>query len=226
MGHVPGALPLPEDDFDRAFATLEDRLRSHFDIIVYCSGYGCEASHIVARKLAGKRHPRGHPPRGLARVDGRRIPRQGRAAAVTWLRHPVLHRAAGIVLGAVFLYASLDKIAQPGEFARIIYHYQVIGPSARLGYVPANLLGGGAALDGGRGRGAPHRGRLAPGGGGRRRDAAGDVHGRGGLGALPGHRHRELRLLHGGGGGPGRRSAGSCSWATPPFWRWRAAGGC
>lgn len=59
---------------------------------------------------------------------------------MTWLRHPFLHRAAGIVLGGVFLYASLDKIAQPGEFARIVYHYQVIGPSARLGYVPANLL--------------------------------------------------------------------------------------
>src|SRR5881396_2038634 len=55
MSHVPGALPLPEDDFDRAFAALEDRLRSHFDIIVYCSGYGCEASHIVARRLAEKR---------------------------------------------------------------------------------------------------------------------------------------------------------------------------
>jgi uncharacterized membrane protein YphA (DoxX/SURF4 family) len=45
-----------------------------------------------------------------------------------------------MALGAVFLYASLDKIAQPGEFARIVYHYQVIGPSARLGYVPANLF--------------------------------------------------------------------------------------
>ena len=55
MSHVPGALALPEDDFDRAFAALEERLRSHFDIVVYCSGYGCEASHIVARKLAGKR---------------------------------------------------------------------------------------------------------------------------------------------------------------------------
>jgi uncharacterized membrane protein YphA (DoxX/SURF4 family) len=59
---------------------------------------------------------------------------------VTWLRHPALHRAAAIALGAVFLYASLDKIAQPSDFARIVYHYQVIGPSARLGYVPANLL--------------------------------------------------------------------------------------
>ena len=51
MGHIPGALPLPEDDFDRAFAKLEDTLRRRFDIVVYCSGYGCEASHIVARKL-------------------------------------------------------------------------------------------------------------------------------------------------------------------------------
>jgi uncharacterized membrane protein YphA (DoxX/SURF4 family) len=59
---------------------------------------------------------------------------------VRWLRHPAVHRAAGLLLGAVFLYASLDKIAQPSDFARIVYHYQVIGPSARLGYVPANLL--------------------------------------------------------------------------------------
>jgi rhodanese-related sulfurtransferase len=54
MSHVPGALPLPEDDFDRAFASIEGRLRSTFDIVVYCSGYGCEASHIVARRLAEK----------------------------------------------------------------------------------------------------------------------------------------------------------------------------
>lgn len=51
MGHVPGALPLPENDFDAAFARLEDRLRRSFDIVVYCSGFGCEASHIVARRL-------------------------------------------------------------------------------------------------------------------------------------------------------------------------------
>jgi rhodanese-related sulfurtransferase len=54
MSHVAGAFPLPEDDFDKAFAPLEDRLRRTFDIVVYCSGYGCEASHIVARRLAEK----------------------------------------------------------------------------------------------------------------------------------------------------------------------------
>lgn len=56
------------------------------------------------------------------------------------LRHPAVLRAAAIALGAVFLYASLEKIAQPRDFARIVYHYQLIGPSAQLGYVPANLL--------------------------------------------------------------------------------------
>ncbi len=54
MSHIPGALSLPEDDFDPAFAQLEPRLRSTFNLVVYCSGYGCEASHIVARKLRDK----------------------------------------------------------------------------------------------------------------------------------------------------------------------------
>jgi len=51
MSHIPGSLPLPEDDFDKAFARLEKRLRSSLDVVVYCAGFGCEASHIVARKL-------------------------------------------------------------------------------------------------------------------------------------------------------------------------------
>jgi rhodanese-related sulfurtransferase len=51
MSHIPGALPLPEDDFEKHFAKLESRLRSRFDTVIYCAGYGCEASHIVAAKL-------------------------------------------------------------------------------------------------------------------------------------------------------------------------------
>ena len=54
MSHIPGALSLPEEDFDRAFAELEPKLRGTFNIVVYCSGYGCEASHVVARKLREK----------------------------------------------------------------------------------------------------------------------------------------------------------------------------
>jgi rhodanese-related sulfurtransferase len=51
MAHVPGALPLPEEGFDAAFVKIEAELRSRFDLVVYCSGFGCEASHIVARRL-------------------------------------------------------------------------------------------------------------------------------------------------------------------------------
>ncbi len=51
MNRIPGALSLPEDDFDRAFAALEGQLRRASGIVVYCSGFGCEASHVVARKL-------------------------------------------------------------------------------------------------------------------------------------------------------------------------------
>jgi rhodanese-related sulfurtransferase len=51
MSHIPGALPLPEDDFEGAFPSVEKTLRGRFDLVVYCSGFGCEASHIVARRL-------------------------------------------------------------------------------------------------------------------------------------------------------------------------------
>lgn len=51
MSHISGALSLPEDDFERAFGRLEPRLRAQLDIVVYCSGFGCESSHIVARQL-------------------------------------------------------------------------------------------------------------------------------------------------------------------------------
>jgi rhodanese-related sulfurtransferase len=51
MSRIPGALSLPEEDFDRAFAEIEPRLRRANGIVVYCSGFGCEASHVVARRL-------------------------------------------------------------------------------------------------------------------------------------------------------------------------------
>ncbi|HET7294804.1 MAG TPA: MauE/DoxX family redox-associated membrane protein [Vicinamibacteria bacterium] len=54
-------------------------------------------------------------------------------------RRPV-QWALGLLLGAVFIYASWDKILNPSEFARIVYHYQLIGPSRSLGPLPANLL--------------------------------------------------------------------------------------
>jgi uncharacterized membrane protein YphA (DoxX/SURF4 family) len=59
---------------------------------------------------------------------------------VRWLRHPAVYWLVSIALGAVFLYASLDKIAHPLDFARIVYRYRLAGPTAALGVVPANTL--------------------------------------------------------------------------------------
>ena len=56
------------------------------------------------------------------------------------LRHPAVYWAVSIALGALFLYASHDKIGAPRDFARIVYHYRLAGPSASLGFLPANLL--------------------------------------------------------------------------------------
>jgi uncharacterized membrane protein YphA (DoxX/SURF4 family) len=59
---------------------------------------------------------------------------------VSRLRHPRVQWLLGAALGLVFLYASVDKILAPREFARIVYHYQLIGPGAVLGFLPANTL--------------------------------------------------------------------------------------
>jgi len=59
---------------------------------------------------------------------------------VRFLRHRAVYWIASIALGAVFVYASLDKIANPLEFAKIVYRYRLAGPTAALGVVPANTL--------------------------------------------------------------------------------------
>jgi rhodanese-related sulfurtransferase len=54
LGHIPGALSFPREDFAAAYA----KMRSRFDgnkgqlILVYCSGISCEDSQMVADGLA------------------------------------------------------------------------------------------------------------------------------------------------------------------------------
>ena len=43
-----------------------------------------------------------------------------------WLRHPAAYWVVSIGLGAVFIYASLDKIAHPLDFARIVYRCLIV----------------------------------------------------------------------------------------------------
>jgi putative oxidoreductase len=59
---------------------------------------------------------------------------------VKWLRHPALHWLLALAVGGVFLYACWEKILEPRQFAAIVYRYQVIGPNATVGFLPANLL--------------------------------------------------------------------------------------
>ncbi|MBI4862785.1 MAG: DoxX family membrane protein [Candidatus Riflebacteria bacterium] len=59
---------------------------------------------------------------------------------MTVLRSPVLARFLGVVLGVIFIYASVDKIAHPAEFARIVYRYQMVGPNQQMGPTAANVL--------------------------------------------------------------------------------------
>ncbi len=53
------------------------------------------------------------------------------------IRRRFFRLAARLLLGGIFVYASLDKIAHPAEFARIVVNFQVLPPgiSAFLGYL-------------------------------------------------------------------------------------------
>ena len=76
----------------------------------------------------------------MAGLDGGRISGEGRSRALKLLRHPAVHWLLAWIVGGVFVYASLSKIADPRAFAKIVYHYQVVGPNASFGFVPANLV--------------------------------------------------------------------------------------
>jgi rhodanese-related sulfurtransferase len=51
LGHIPGALSLPLDDFDRVFPLLKKQLLSAPQIIAYCDGASCETSMGLTGKL-------------------------------------------------------------------------------------------------------------------------------------------------------------------------------
>jgi len=51
-GHIEGAVSLPFEGFDVAFARVKDRLPSKDrELVCYCSGYGCEESAEIAKLL-------------------------------------------------------------------------------------------------------------------------------------------------------------------------------
>ncbi len=53
LGHVPGALSLPREDFEAAFTVHKNRLEAGRNalIVIYCSGSSCEDSELVRKAL-------------------------------------------------------------------------------------------------------------------------------------------------------------------------------
>ena len=189
MSRIPGSLPLPEDDFDRAFAEVEPRLRRARAIVVYCSGFGCEASHVVARRLREKGFDAAILDEGLPAWQDAGLPDRQRAPLVSGSCDTPGCTSCSVSLSAAFfVFASLDKIASPAAFARIVYQWQVIGPvlsNVVAVTLPWVELVAGAAAD---------RGRLEARVGARDRAPARRLPRRRGLRAGPWHRRRELRL--------------------------------
>jgi 3-mercaptopyruvate sulfurtransferase SseA len=55
LGHVPGALSLPREDFENGYNTLKARLEADQaqPLVVYCSSSSCEDASLVRKSLAG-----------------------------------------------------------------------------------------------------------------------------------------------------------------------------
>jgi rhodanese-related sulfurtransferase len=54
LGHVPGALALPRDDFEKSYARLKETLGNHRTqpLMIYCAGGACEDGELVRDALA------------------------------------------------------------------------------------------------------------------------------------------------------------------------------
>ena len=50
-GHIPGAVLLNEDEWDRLVPAFLEAWEPEKIIVVYCDGGSCDASHAVARRL-------------------------------------------------------------------------------------------------------------------------------------------------------------------------------
>ena len=51
---------------------------------------------------------------------------KGKKQAVSWLSHPGTALVARIILGSIFIYASLDKLRHPDIIAEALYNYQLL----------------------------------------------------------------------------------------------------
>ena len=46
----------------------------------------------------------------------------------SWVAHPLVGGVCRLLLGAIFIYTSFPKLLRPGDFARLVYGYQIVHP--------------------------------------------------------------------------------------------------
>ena len=106
------------------------RCAGELDIVVYCSGYGCEASHIVARKLRERGIHAAILDEGWPAWRTRATARQG-AAPVRLLAIPRVQLALRLLLGRDLRLREPRQDREPGRASRkIVYQWQVGGARA------------------------------------------------------------------------------------------------
>lgn len=54
QSHLPGAVPLPLQDFEKNYSANEEKLKSAKIIIAYCHGEGCHLSDALCQNLVNK----------------------------------------------------------------------------------------------------------------------------------------------------------------------------
>jgi len=63
----------------------------------------------------------------MSTIDGKR-------RSPSWFSHPSIAFVARMILGCIFVYASLDKLRHPDIFAEALYNYQLL-PDAAINLV-------------------------------------------------------------------------------------------
>ena len=54
--HIPGSVPLPIGEFDKAYAKYEKKIKAAKILVSYCHGEGCRLSDMLAQHLVDKGH--------------------------------------------------------------------------------------------------------------------------------------------------------------------------
>ena len=56
QGHIPGAIPLPQGEFETYYKKYESRIKHARLLVTYCHGIGCKLSDKVAKSLHDDHH--------------------------------------------------------------------------------------------------------------------------------------------------------------------------